>query len=264
MSRPAPSTDALRQKTQAHYDEHPFGFDQEQILEEKLAHRIMGEAIRALAGRPALVMDVGCGACRVARLVQRTGRATTVGVDLSLASLRAAAAHRPGPLVNGDNLRLPFRSGVADLVVSNGVIHHTPDAHASFLELARVTKPGGTLVVSVYDKRSWYYPVYRYGGAAVRALRRVIGDTGLKLTVFPPFHLAILGLMAVVRRRPFWIPIDIGWNLFHDQFTTPVCTFHTTEEMAAWAREAGLVTEEERSEAARQLITFRLRKPARG
>jgi ubiquinone/menaquinone biosynthesis C-methylase UbiE len=261
MSQPA--TAELRARTRAHYDRYPFRFDQREVMSEKMEKRVMGAAIKELVRPGAVVLDVGCGACRVAHMVRSVG-GRAVGVDLSFATIRSAREHNPDPVVNGDSMRLPLRNAVADLVISNGVIMVTPDARASFMELARVTKPGGTLVVSVYDKRSWYYPVYRYGGAAVRALRRVIGDTGLKLTVFPPFHLAILGLMAVVRRRPFWIPIDIGWNLFHDQFTTPVCTFHTTEEMAAWAREAGLVTEEERSEAARQLITFRLRKPARG
>ena len=51
----------------------------------------MGEAIRET--RPGdLVVDVGCGAGRVARLVDRTSGARTVGLDLSRASLRGAAA----------------------------------------------------------------------------------------------------------------------------------------------------------------------------
>ena len=43
---------------------------------------------------------------------------------------------------------------MADLVISNGVIMITPDARTSFNELVRITKPGGTLVVSVYNKQS--------------------------------------------------------------------------------------------------------------
>ena len=260
MSRPASSTDALRRRTQAHYDAHPFGFDQEDILEEKLAHRVMGEAIRALAGPDEVVVDVGCGACRVARLVQRTGPATTIGVDLSLASLRAARANRPGPLVNADNLRLPLRTGCADLVISNGVIHHTPDAHAAFLELARITKPAGTLVVSVYNRHGWYYYTWRYAGAVVRGLRRVIGDRGLKVTVFPVFHVGAVILLSVVTRKWFRLPLETSWNLFHDQFTTPQCTFHTFEELERWATEAGLACDERRVEAASQLVTVRCRR----
>jgi len=258
---PAPGSDALRRRTKAHYDRYPFGFDQAQILDLKLHHRVMGEAIRELASPDALVFDIGCGACRVAPLVGRVSKATTVGLDLSLETLRAARAGDPGPLVNGDNARMPFRGGCADLVVSNGVIHHTPDPRASFMELARITKPGGTLVISVYNRGSWYYYAYRYPGALVRGLRRLIGDRGLRLTLFPPFHAALVVLLSIATRRRFIVPTETSWNLFHDQFTTPQCTFHTFEEVEAWAREAGLVCVERRREAADQLATLRLRKP---
>jgi SAM-dependent methyltransferase len=254
-----PRTAVARRRTRAHYDRYPFGFDQKEILAEKLERRLMGEAIRETKASD-LVMDVGCGASRVARLVQRTSGARTVGVDLSLASLRESLAADPGPLVNGDNLRLPFRDDCADLVISNGVIHHTPDAKASFMELARVTRPDGTLVVSVYNRHCWYYYVYRYPGAVVRGLRRLIGDRGLRWTVFPFFHVGILILLPLATRRRLVVPVEASWRLFHDQFTTPRCTFHTFEEIARWAEEAGMVHETQRKEAANQLATTRLRK----
>ncbi len=256
------ATERRRRETREHYDRHPFGFDQEEILEEKLHHRVMGEAILELAGSGATVLDVGCGACRVAKLVRRVSDATTIGVDLSIESLRSVRADEPGPLVNGDNLQMPFRDGLADLVVSNGVIHHTPDAHRSFLELARLTRPGGTLVVSVYDRNGWYFWVWHTLGAAIRGLRRLIGDAGLKVTVFPFFHLSVLLLLSVATRRWFRVPVETSWNLFHDQFTTPQCTFHTFDELRSWAEEAGLDCDEQRREAANQLATVRLRKRA--
>ena len=256
------STASLRSRTKAHYDQYPFGFDQEEILEEKLQHRVMGDAIRGLQRRTALVMDVGCGACRVARLVQRTSGATTINVDLSMQTLRdARRRHDPGPLVNGDNLQLPFRDGCADLVISNGVIHCTPNPRASFLELARMVKPGGILVVSVYDRRSWYYYTFRYAGALVRGLRALIGDRGLKVTVFPFFHVGVNVLLPLATRRMLFLPVETSWNLFHDQFTTPVQSFHTFEELTGWADEARLVCEGRRREAAHQLATLRLRRP---
>ena len=260
MSSPA-STEALRRRTRAHYDRYPFGFDQDEILKEKLQHRVMGEAIRGVVAPDATVMDIGCGACRVARLVQQTGKARTVSLDLSLESLRAARRHNSDPLVNGDNLRLPFRDDCAHLVISNGVIHHTPDPKRSFMELARITKPGGRLVVSVYNRHSWYYYVYRYLAPVVRGLRRLIGDRGLKVTLFPVFHVGTLLLLSIATRRKFIVPVKASWNLFHDQFTTPQCTFHTFEELKQWADEADLVCEETRKEAANQLATMTLRKP---
>jgi ubiquinone/menaquinone biosynthesis C-methylase UbiE len=259
MSAPI-ATETRRRETRDHYDRYPFGFDQEEILEEKLEHRVMGEAIRAIATPEATVMDIGCGACRVARLVKRTSGATTVGLDLSLESLRAAGEHSPGPLVRGDNLQLPFRSDSADLVVSNGVIHHTPDAKRSFMELARITRPGGTLVVSAYNRNGWYYYVFHSVGSLVRGLRRMIGDRGLKITVLPFFHVAAVILLSVATRRRFFVPVETSWNLFHDQFTTPHCTFHTFDEISRWAEEAGLDCVEQRKEAANQLATLKLAK----
>ncbi len=262
MSGSGSTVDTRRALTRSHYDRYPFRFDQRFILDEKMEHRLMGLAIRALDIPDPIILDVGSGACRVAQMVRQAGKGRAISVDLSRQTLRAAVAHNPDPVLNGDNMRLPIRSEVADLVISNGVIMVTPDARTSFGELARVTKPGGTLVVSVYDRRSWYYPVYRYGGALVRAWQRRFGDAALRVTLFPVFHVAVLGLMAVVARRPVGMPLEISWNLFHDQFTTPHCTFHRAEEMIAWAREEGMVCEEVRSEAARQLVTLRLRKPA--
>ena len=250
----------LRARTQAHYDRYPFRFDQRAIVQEKLENRVLGRAIRALPGSAARILDVGCGACRVAHMVREVGGGHVVGIDLSLATLRAAARHDPGPLVNADNLSLPLRSGCADLVVSNGVIMVTPDAHASFRELARVVRPGGTLVVSVYDRRSWYYPVYRFAGALVRGLRRVIGDRGLRISVFPLFHLGLLVFLPLATRRRLFPPVATSWHLFHDQLTTPRASFHDFGEIAAWAREAGLDCVEQRREAAHQLATSKLRK----
>jgi SAM-dependent methyltransferase len=194
-------------------------------------------------------------------MLRELGKARAVSLDLSLATLRAARVHDPGPLVAADNLHLPLRSGCADLVISNGVIMVTPDARASFRELARVLRPGGTLVVSVYDRRSWYYPVYRFGSPVVRRLREWIGDAGLRLTLFPLWHLGVLLLLAAALRRPLWLPLGVSWNLFHDQLTTPHCTFHTAPELETWARAEGLSVEEVRLEAARQLVTLRCVRP---
>ena len=256
------AVDALRRRTRDHYDRYQFGFDQEEILQEKLENRVMGEAIRELAVAGSRVADVGCGACRVARLVRRHTPADTINVDLSLQSLRYAQRHDAGPLVVGDNMRLPLRTACADLVISNGVIHHTPDSRASFRELARILKPGGTLVVSVYDREGWYYWVWHYPGALIRALRRLAGDRGLRLCVFPFFRLAVFVLLSIHTRRWFSLPAETAWNLFHDQFTTPQCAFHSFDEVEGWGAEAGLRCVERRREAARQLATLRLTRPA--
>jgi len=91
------------------------------------------------------------------------------------------------------------------------------------------------LVVWVYDRRSWYYPIYRFGSPAVRRPRDWIGEPGLRVTLFPLWHAAVLALLALSLRRPHWLPLDMSWHLFHDQLTTLHCTFHTAEELESWA-----------------------------
>lgn len=225
----------------------------------------MGEAIRNLpVGPDTTVVDVGCGACRVAQIVRSVGGANTVSVDLSLGSLRAARRREVGPLINGDNMFIPLRTGCADLVISNGVIHHTPDARRSFMELARLVRPGGTLVVSVYNRNGWYYPVWRVPGAVIRAVQRRFGDAALRYTVFPFFHLVLLVVLLISTRRWVRLPIENSWTLFHDTFTTPQCTFHTFAEIREWASDSGLECRRTRREAAYQLATLELARPAVG
>jgi ubiquinone/menaquinone biosynthesis C-methylase UbiE len=111
------------------------------IVDEKLDNRLMGVAILALPSDDATIFDVGCGACRVAHMVSSAGKGRATSIDISLQTLRDAKTHNPNPVLNADNMRLPVRSDVADLVISNGVIMVTPDARASFGELARITTP---------------------------------------------------------------------------------------------------------------------------
>ncbi len=251
-------SDTLRTQSKAHYDRYPFRFDQEEILHEKLHRRLMGEAILGITSPRTRIVDIGSGSCRVARMVREVKQLPVISLDISLETLRTAMSHNSAPMVNGDNTRLPFRSDCADLVFSNGVIHHTPDPRVSFNELARIVRPGGTLVLSVYNRHCWYYPVYRYIGAGVRTLRKLIGDRGLKLTVFPVFHILAILLLSFSTGKRFVLPLETSWNLFHDQLTTPQCTFHTFEEICGWARAANLECVDKREEAARQLLSFKL------
>ena len=99
-------------------------------------------------------MDVGCGAgmdlLLAARAVGPTGRA--IGVDMTAAMReRAQTAARQAGLAEivdvrgGDAESLPLDDGIADVVISNGVLNLTTDKHKAFGEIARVLAPGGRL-----------------------------------------------------------------------------------------------------------------------
>jgi SAM-dependent methyltransferase len=77
-----------------------------------------------------LVLDAGCGMGRFADIVQHFGGAH-VGLDFSYAV--DAARHNAGHLPDVHFvqatylLHLPFADDTFDLVMSLGVLHHTPD-----------------------------------------------------------------------------------------------------------------------------------------
>ena len=74
-----------------------------------------------------------------------------VGIDISttqLASCRKRLAGRPVPLVLGEAEDLPFGDGKFDAVLSIGGFNYFNDPEGSLREMARVTRPGGTIVVS--------------------------------------------------------------------------------------------------------------------
>ncbi|HWH01920.1 MAG TPA: class I SAM-dependent methyltransferase, partial [Pilimelia sp.] len=82
----------------------------------------------------------------------RTG-AYAVGVDLSLGMLAVGARTRPGvPLLGGDALALPFADGAFDAVTISFALRNVVDVEAALVELARVTRPGGRLVVCEFSQ----------------------------------------------------------------------------------------------------------------
>jgi SAM-dependent methyltransferase len=103
--------------------------------------------------RGKLGLEVGCGAGRHAAATAGLA-AEHVAVDLSRA-VDSAFARTRGLLnchvVQADVMHLPFRERSFDYVYCLGVLQHTADPEASFHALARQPKPGGLLVVNIYQ-----------------------------------------------------------------------------------------------------------------
>lgn len=96
--------------------------------------------------------DVGCGTGRaVPALRAAVGPSgTVVAVDLTpemLAEARPRCAAPRDVLVLADARRLPLADGSADAMFAAGLVMHLPDPAAGLAELARVTRPGGKLVL---------------------------------------------------------------------------------------------------------------------
>lgn len=100
-----------------------------------------------------LVLDVGAGAGRHSyEVLRRGGRA--VALDLSDTDLKHVLAmfrelDGAGAVVNADALVLPFADATFDRVIASEVLEHIPEDEQAMREIVRVTKPGGTIAVTV-------------------------------------------------------------------------------------------------------------------
>ncbi len=102
------------------------------------------------------VLDVGCGGGMDLLLAARRvgGRGRAIGIDMTPEMLeRAGAAALAAGLAQvelhrGEAQSIPLPSGVADAVISNGVLNLTPDKKEAFEEIARVLRPGGRLLLA--------------------------------------------------------------------------------------------------------------------
>ena len=100
-----------------------------------------------------LLVDLACGGGLLAPHVRGLGH-RHVGLDLSRTALPQAREHGVVP-VRGDVLRLPFRDGVADVVVAGEVLEHVRDPGRLIAEACRVLRPGGTLVLDTIARTWW-------------------------------------------------------------------------------------------------------------
>jgi 2-polyprenyl-6-hydroxyphenyl methylase / 3-demethylubiquinone-9 3-methyltransferase len=101
--------------------------------------------IPAAAREGAVLVDLGCGAGLLAPHLEGKGY-THIGVDLSIESLREAAAH--GVLaVRGDVLAVPLPDACAEVVVAGEILEHVPDLPRAVAEACRLLRPGGLLVI---------------------------------------------------------------------------------------------------------------------
>ncbi len=164
----------------------------------------------------------------------RRGLAVTA-VDLSFGSVLLARRRAAAAYVVATNLQLPMPDGVFDAVVSDGVIHHTPDPRRAFRENARVLKPGGYLYLGVYNRQGYYYYLYTYVGVPIRWLeKRAWGRLLVHATLLPVYYLVHL---LKSRGKRTWRGAR---HFFYDYIITPRASFHSKEEIVDWGRAEGL------------------------
>lgn len=121
------------------------------VLTAGLDRRWRALTRRALDVRPGdQVLDLAAGTAVSSAELSRSG-AWCVAADFSLGMLRAGA-WRGVPMVAADALHLPFADGRFDAVCISFGLRNVADPDRALAELARVTRPGGRLVVCEFSR----------------------------------------------------------------------------------------------------------------
>ena len=210
------------------YDQHPFDWVPIEGVEEieSVVSRPLVDLIQSL-GVNLLVLDIGCGPGRVLGFLKRRG-IRCIGLDRSRVSLGLAIKRYDRPGAVGDNLHLPFADGTADVVISDGVIHHTENPLTAFTENFRILKPGGRMYLAVYKPDGRYPVLYKFPGRLIRGgLTRGWSKPFVTLFFQAPYY-AIHFVRSKGKRT--W---SGARNLFYDYFVTPRVAFlprHTIEK----------------------------------
>jgi SAM-dependent methyltransferase len=169
----------------------------------------------------ALVAEIGCGTGQMALYLARGDR-HVIGADLTRASLLLgqAAARRFGlqrvMFVETDMRHAGLQRDAFDVVYCSGVLHHTPNPRASFAELATLVRPGGMIVLGVYNAFARVPSRVRRLAAKLSRFR------------FVPFDPVLRDRAADPARREAWR---------RDQYLHPEEHRHTLAEVQRWFAE---------------------------
>lgn len=170
-------------------------------------------------------IDIGCGTgVLTAAVLGVCEPSRVVGIDTATAFLQTAKAQVPNSRVyfkQGDAQAIPEGDDAFDVAVSGLVLNFVLDKDAAVREMMRVTRPGGTVALYVWDYAG-HMQVMRYFFDVATALdpRASAFDDGVKAPVCQPGPLAELfvraGLTDVEVRA---IDIPTAFTSFSDYWT---------------------------------------------
>ena len=204
------------------YDEAPFpGYpprDSLHALRARAERSAFAQLLDRAVPTDARVVEIGCGTGQMSLYLARADR-IVVGVDISRAALRLGrgAARRFGvrsvQFVETDLHQAGLKPASFDVVYSAGVLHHTADPAAAFACVARLARPGGIIIVGVYNAFARLPLRLRRGIARLTAFRVVPFDPILRERRDEP------------ARRAAWL---------RDQYQHPEEHRHTVADMQRW------------------------------
>jgi SAM-dependent methyltransferase len=219
-----------------------------------------------------LVLEVGPGSGFNTRFIAEHCRGCVIAVDISVAAnvVFDKTRHLANcSVIRADLMDMPFPNSCFDLIIADGVLHHTPNTEAAVKELYSKLRPGGQFFFYVYKKmgatRQFSDEYIRREFSklspeacfeACRALTemgRELSRIGATVTLTRPIE--VLGIPAGthdVQRLIYYNFVKCFWNEAFDFETNNMINFdwyhpknawqHTKEEVEGWLRSLGVTT----------------------
>jgi len=222
------SPDDVTGRIKAFYEETPFpNYDEHDTLRsliEKSRRGVYARRLDEAIPFNSNVLEVGCGTGQLSNFLGIACR-RVVGTDISLSSLKLAeefrARHdlRRVRFAQMNLFRPCFRGGAFDVVLCNGVLHHTSDPFGGLQSIASLAKPGGYVFIGLYN---------RYGRLMTDLRRLIFNITGGRGDSLDP---RLRSERLKGGKREAW---------FKDQYQNPHESKHSIGQVLDWFNKCGL------------------------
>lgn len=219
----------VTEAVKAFYEETPFpnydDLDSPERLRAKAEEGLFARLLNDQIPHGAKVIECGCGTGQLSNFLGLTWGRTVFGTDLCMNSLRLGHGFKDQHDITGVSFvqmnlfRPAFRPGSFDVVISNGVLHHTSDPYGGFQSILRLLKRGGFIIIGLYNT---------YGRLTTDLRRLVFRLSGDRFKSLDP-RLRTSELNDARRR---------AW--FMDQYKHPHESKHTFGEVLRWFDESGV------------------------
>jgi len=123
-------------------------------MAQKLGLNSAGELYSFLSAKEN-ILEVGIGSGQKLKMMAEHTKGRVVGIDLTSSvehAFRNTQGMRNVAVVQADLFALPFRKDYFDFIISDGVLHHTPDTRRAFLSIVPFLSKGGEVAIRVYSK----------------------------------------------------------------------------------------------------------------
>lgn len=213
---------------QGFYSQNPFpDYDEMETvgsLIEKSLSRGFPELLNRAIPPHTRVLEVGCGTGQLGNFLSVANR-FVLSADMTWNSLQLAQRFKMAGGLGGVHFaqmnlfRMPLQPGAFDVVICTGVLHHTSDPYRGFKGLIEFARPGGYVIIGLYNL---------FGRAQTRMRRLLAKLIGRTVERLDPY---LAGTRMAADKRLAW---------YMDQYQNPHESLHTMDEMLRWFDDNGL------------------------